>query len=172
MPSFLNTLRGWLGLTPPKLRCSRRIWYTGVAELAKRTLGERRESGAYLLGRENGDGSKEILDFVFYDDIDDQALATGVVTIRETALPKLWAVCRDRGYGVVADVHVHPGGYGQSDSDYDNPVMPRAGHYALILPNFARGNPEPDSIGMYEFIGNNAWANHSSQGRRFFRLGR
>jgi hypothetical protein len=172
MRSFLNTLRGWLGLTPPRLRCSRSIWSAGVSELAKRTLGERRESGAYLLGRENKDGSKEILDFIFYDDIDDQALATGIVTIRETALPKLWAVCRERGYGVVADVHVHPGGYGQSDSDYDNPVMPRAGHYALILPHFARRNPEPGSIGMYEFLGNNAWADHSPEGRRFFRLGR
>ena len=172
MPSFLNTLLGWLGLTQPRLRCRRRIWDAGVEELARRTLGERRESGAYLLGRPRPDGSKEILEFVFYDDIDPNALATGIVTIRQTALPRLWELCRSRGYGVVADVHVHPFGYGQSESDQANPVMPRAGHIALILPEFARNHPRPGSIGMYEFLGNGMWATHSAESNRFFRLER
>jgi len=167
---FLNTLLGWLGLAPPKLRCRRHAWEAGVKELARRTLGGRRESGAYLLGRERPDGGKEIVEFVFYDDVDGEALATGIVTIRQTALPRLWEICRARGFGVVADVHVHPAGYGQSCSDQENPVMPRAGHIALILPNFARGNPRPGSIGMYEFLGNRAWAEHSAEGGRFFRL--
>src|SRR5258708_951086 len=57
MRSFLNTLLGWLGLTPPRLRCRRRIWDAGVEELARRTLGERRESGAYLLGQPRSDRS-------------------------------------------------------------------------------------------------------------------
>jgi hypothetical protein len=167
---LLNTLLGWLGRTPPKLRCRRWVWDAGVEELARRTLGERRESGAYLLGRELSDSSKEILEFVYYDDIDPQALATGIVTIRQTALPRLWEICRARGFGVVADVHVHPRGYSQSESDYDNPVMPRAGHVALILPNFARGKPRPGAIGMYEFLGSGAWVEHSTEGPRFFRL--
>jgi hypothetical protein len=170
MRSFLNTLLGWLGLAPPRLRCRRQVWDTGVRELARRTLGERRESGAYLLGRHRPDGGRDILEFVFYDDIDPDALATGIVTIRQTALPRLWEICRTRGFGVVADVHVHPVGYGQSQSDHDNPVMPRAGHIALILPNFARKNPVPGSIGMYEFLGNGAWSEHSQKGSRFFRL--
>lgn len=167
---LLNTLLGWLGLTPPRLRCSRQVWEAGVKELARRTLDERRESGAYLLGRERPGGGKQILEFVFYDDIDPEALATGIVTIRQTALPRLWEMCRARGYGVVADVHVHPGGYSQSQSDYDNPVMPRAGHIALILPNFARRSPRPGAIGMYEFLGNDSWKEHSNEGSRFFRL--
>jgi hypothetical protein len=141
-----------------------------VQQLAKRTLGGRRESGAYLLGRPRSDGSKDILEFVFYDDIDEEALATGIVTIRQTALPRLWELCRARGYGVVADVHVHPYGYGQSESDQANPVMPRTGHIALILPEFAHGNPRPGSIGMYEFLGNETWDEHSAKGDRFFRL--
>jgi hypothetical protein len=172
MRSFLNTLLGWLGLTPPRLRCRRQVWDTGVGELARRTLGERRESGAYLLGRPRSDGSREILEFVFYDDIDPTALATGIVTIRQTALPRLWELCRARGYGVVADVHVHPAGYGQSESDQANPVMPRAGHIALILPDFARNDPRPGSIGIYEFLGSGMWATHSAEGNRFFRLER
>jgi hypothetical protein len=172
MHSLLNTLLGWLGLAPPKLRCRRAVWEAGVAELARRTLGGKRESGAYLLGTHRRDGGRNILEFVFYDDIDPAALATGIVTIRQTALPRLWELCRKRGYGVVADVHVHPGGYGQSDSDQANPVMPRAGHLALILPHFARNNPRPGTIGMFEFLGNGAWSEHSAKGPLFFRLQR
>lgn len=170
MHSFLNKLRGWLSGPPPRLRCARSIWLAGTAELGARTRGETQESGAYLLGTTSSDGSHRILEFVFYDDIDSRALETGIVTIRQTALPKLWALCRERGYGVVADVHVHPGGYGQSSSDRDNPVMPRAGHIAMILPDFARGTPEPGRIGIYEFERAGIWTDHSSKGLHFIKL--
>lgn len=171
MHSFLSTLLGWLGLAPPRLRCRAAIWDEGVQELARRTLGGRRESGAYLLGQHRSDGSRDVLDFIYYDDIDPEALSTGIVTIRQTALPRLWEICRQRGYGVVADVHVHPGGYGQSESDMANPVMPRAGHIALILPHFARNGPRPGAIGIFEFLGNGQWAVHSGKGRKFFQVG-
>jgi hypothetical protein len=94
---------------------------------------------------------------VFYDDVDPKALDTGIVTIRQTALPRLWEICRARGFGVVADVHVHPRGYGQSESDRANPVMPRAGHLALILPNFARERPRPGTIGEKKTKVADAW---------------
>lgn len=171
MNSFLSTLLGWAGLAPPRIFCRRKIWEVGVRELARRTLGEKRESGAYLLGKTLSNGAHEILDFVFYDDVDPEALTSGIVTIRETALPRLWEICRARGYGVVADVHVHPYGYGQSESDRANPVMPRAGHIAFILPDFARDRPRPGTIGMYEFLGAGRWADHSKRSTAFFRPG-
>jgi hypothetical protein len=133
-------------------------------------LGGRRESGAYLLGNHRPDGGREIVEFVYYDDVDPTALDTGIVTIRQTALPRLWEICRARGFGVVADVHVHPFGYSQSESDQANPVMPRTGHLALILPDFARNCPRPGTIGIFEFLGNAAWREHSSKGERFFRI--
>jgi hypothetical protein len=170
MGSFLNRLLGWLTGPPPRLRCARATWRAGVAELARRTRGGRQESGAYLLGIDARGGGQRIVEFVFYDDIDPRALESGIVTIRQTALPRLWALCRERGYGVVADVHVHPGGYGQSGSDRANPVMPRAGHVAMILPDFAQGQPEPGSIGIYEFLGAGRWADHSAKGRRYVRV--
>ena len=43
-----------------------------------------------------------------------------------------------RGLTVVADVHVHPGDSGQSNSDRAYPMISQAGHIALILPRFAR----------------------------------
>lgn len=170
MPSFLSRLLGWITGPQPRLRCDRQVWCAGVAELARRTRGQTRESGAYLLGSHLGDGSARILEFIYYDDVDPLALATGEVTIRQTALPRLWELCRERGYGVIADVHVHPGSCRQSYSDQANPVMPRAGHIAMILPDFAANEPEPGHIGIYELHGAGLWTDHSPGGRRFVRL--
>jgi hypothetical protein len=163
---LLGTLRG----PRPRLRCARRIWRAGVVELARRTRGGSQESGAYLLGVDLPKGGQRILDFIFYDDVDPRALETGIVTIRQTALPRLWEICRERGYGVVADIHVHPGSYHQSASDMENPVMPRAGHIAMILSDFARGEPAPGRIGIYEFLGEASWRNHTRAGRKFVKL--
>lgn len=170
MASVLSKLLGWLRGPQPRLRCSVAIWKAGVAELARRTNDQQRESGAYLLGVGLPQGGHRILEFVFYDDIDPTALDSGIVTIRQTALPRLWEVCRERGYGVVADVHVHPCGYQQSSSDKANPVMPRAGHLAMILPNFAAGDPQPGNIGLYEFLGAGRWLDHSHLGAAFLKL--
>lgn len=170
MRSFLNRLLGWIAGSPPRLRCQRNLWLKGVAELARRTQDRTQESGAYLLGIPLRNGGSRILDFIYYDDIDERALETGEVTIRQTALPRLWALCRERGYGVVADIHVHPGSCRQSPSDQANPVMPRAGHIAMILPDFAAGAVEPGAIGIYEFAGHGRWLDHSADGSRFLRL--
>lgn len=172
MVSFLSRFFGWIAAPPPRLCCDIELWSEGVAELARRTNGRSRESGAYLLGEDMGRGRGQIMEFVFYDDIDPRALETGEVTIRQTALPRLWALCRERGYGVVADVHVHPGSSRQSPSDRANPVMPRAGHIAMILPDFASNAVLPGGIGIYEFCGDGQWLNHSSSGARFVRLER
>jgi len=170
MGSFLNRLFGWITGPRPKLRCDPRLWDEGVAELERRTRGHTRESGAYLLGEQLAGGGRRITEFVFYDDVDPYALDTGIVTIRETALPRLWEICRDRKLGVVADIHVHPFGSQQSDSDQANPVMPRAGHLAIILPDYAAGETRPGGIGLYEFLGHGQWRDHSRPGSKFLLL--
>jgi hypothetical protein len=53
---------------------------------------------------------------------------------------------------VVADVHTHPGGYGQSGVDQANPMIPETGHLALIVPNFADRAYGPGQIGVYEIV--------------------
>lgn len=171
MRSFLSKLFGWLRALEPRLICDSAVWAAGVRELERRTLNGRRESGAFLLGRDNG-GRKQIVEFVYYDDIDPNSLDTGIVRFAGNKLPKLWEHCRKRGYGVVADVHVHPGGYGQSASDQADPVMPRAGHLAIIIPHFARHETQPGGIGIYEYLGNGNWQDHSPKGPSFFRLRR
>ena len=105
-----------------------------MRELAHRTLSETRESGAYLLGKTLPNGVHEILDFVFYDDIDPDALSTGIVTIRQNALPRLWK-------SAVSAVMVLSPMYTcilvalvRASLTRANPVMPRVGHIAFILP--------------------------------------
>lgn len=170
MRSSLNRLIGWLLRQPePRITCRRSVWDTGVKELERRTKRHSQESGAFLLGREEN-GVKRILEFVFYDDIDPHSLDTGIVHFAGNRLPILWEHCRKRGYGVVADVHVHPGGYGQSSSDQADPVMPRAGHIAFILPDFAARETRPGGIGMYEYLGDHRWKTHTKSGTNFFRL--
>ncbi len=169
MRSLLNRLFGWLLGSSPRISCNASTWAAGVRELERRTRNASRESGAFLLGPDK-DGHRHIVEFVFYDDIDPHSLDTGIVHFNGNKLPKLWEYCRNRGYGVIADVHVHPGGYGQSESDQADPVMPKAGHLAFIIPNFARGNGRPGGIGMYEYLGNGGWQDHSTEGQSFFRV--
>lgn len=169
MRSFLSRLYGWLRGARPRLTCDPAVWAAGTRELERRTLKASRESGAFLLGEDKGE-HKQILEFVFYDDVDPHALDTGIVRFAGNKLPALWEHCRRRGYGIVADVHVHPFGYGQSASDRADPVMPRAGHIAIIIPHFARRETRPGGIGLYEYLGDGRWLDHTTEGAAFFRL--
>jgi hypothetical protein len=69
---------------------------------------------------------------------------------------------------VVADVHVHPGGAGQSASDRDHPMISRAGHIALILPDFAQAPLRPESVGVYRYLGDKRWHVVPAAARRVF----
>ena len=145
---------------PPDLVCSETVWDTGVIELCRRTHG-RRESGAFLLGQKGK--RRTIEEFVYYDDIDPDALRHGIVEHDGRRLGALWAHCRASERSVVADIHVHPRGYGQSATDRANPMIAELGHMAIILPNFARGSNLPGEIGVYEYLGNKQWRDCSSR---------
>lgn len=168
MKWLLNKLLGWLATKRPSLSCSEVVWLAGTKELALRTRNRTRESGAFLLGTEGT--TKRIEKFVFYDDLDPHALSSGIVHFDGSKFPLLWRICREEGLTVVADVHVHPAGYGQSYSDRTEPAIPRAGHIAMILPDFAQREIRPGGIGIYEYVGNHQWTNRTREGRAFFRL--
>ncbi len=153
---------------PPELTCDGRIWREGMRQLRVRA-GGRRESGAFLLGPT--DGARRIEEFVYYDDIDPGALRTGIVLIDGRNLGALWDHCRETRRRVVADVHVHPGGFRQSQSDRANPIIAEVGHMALIVPDFAIGTPAPGRIGIYEYLGNREWHDRSAQRPAALRIG-
>lgn len=115
-----------------------------------------RESGAFLLGRRDLD-QVEINDFVLYDDLDPDVLNTGIIRFDGRYFGGLWEHCRHVAMDVVADVHTHPGPAFQSPSDQAHPMIARAGHIALVMPNFAMPPLRLDDIGIYRYLGNKTW---------------
>lgn len=143
-----------------RLSCPPTKWANIVAELDRRGQ-HQHEAGAFLLGVERN-GRKEVKEVVFYDDLDNDAYASGVCILHGDAFSKLWAHCREIGLTVVADVHTHPGVGFQSDADRTNPMVAHAGHIALIVPDFARWPVRQDRFGVYEYRGQHEWVDHSS----------
>jgi proteasome lid subunit RPN8/RPN11 len=156
--SIIATIRAWWA--PDHRLCfSSRHWRGLIAELDRR--GQRtHEAGAFLLGTTHA-GRHEVRQIVFYDELDPRAYATGVCVLHADAFAELWAICRERGLSVVADVHTHPGAGFQSDSDRTNPMVARKGHIALIVPDFGRWPINPKRMGIYEYEGDHAWLDHS-----------
>jgi proteasome lid subunit RPN8/RPN11 len=153
-----------------ELSCSWPVWLRLMFGL--RTRGRFvRESGAFLLGIEE-DGRRRITDFALYDDIDPHALDTGIVHLDGRHFGKLWDHCRARDLTVVADVHTHPGGSGQSNSDQAHPIIARAGHIALIVPHFAAFPIMRSQLGVYRYLGARQWETVPVERRRdFFHIG-
>ena len=158
MASLIATLARSIIGPEPEVLCKSAVWSAGVRELRRRTKGYR-ESGAFLLGSKSK--VRRIEEFVFYDDVDPGALRRGLVEIDGRRLGDLWQHCRKTGRAVVADVHVHPGGYRQSKSDRANPIMAEIGHIAIILPNYAANATSPGNIGVYEYLGSHEWRDRS-----------
>ena len=154
-----------------ELSCSWFLWRRLKGKLRERGHRFYRESGAFLIGQREGNSSR-IVDFVLYDDLDPHALDSGIVRFNGRYFSDLWAICKLRGLTVVADVHVHPGGSDQSDTDRDHPMISQAGHIALILPHFATGTQPRRNIGIYRYLGGKKWDSIKPSARRaFFHIG-
>lgn len=155
--------------TSLRLDLPRMTWWRLVRELRRRGNG-RRESGAFLLGSRTN-GVALMSDFVCYDDLDASALVSGYVTFHGSGFPRLWAICRERDLQVIADVHTHPGrDTRQSATDQRHPMIPVAGHVALIVPRFATGNNfSLSGVGVHEYRGND-WIDRTGERHAAVRL--
>lgn len=153
---------------PKRLNCSRSLWRSLIRELHERGQ-ERRESGAFLLGTIR-DGQRHITGFIPYDVVDPNALQ-GMIVFDASRMDAVWEHCEATGVSVVADVHTHPGHYAQSRTDQAHPMIPQRGHFALIIPDFARRPVTPGDFGIYEFLGRDGWRDHSDAGAEVMRLG-
>ncbi len=131
------------------------LWRRLVKELRKRGAGTG-ESGAFLLGTPD---TGRVSRFVCYDDLDDKALETGIITFHAAGFVRLWDICKRENLKVVADVHTHPASWtGQSESDRTHPMVAQPGHIALILPNYAKRTTRPLGGGsVYEYLGDHEW---------------
>jgi proteasome lid subunit RPN8/RPN11 len=138
-----------------------------VQELRDRGRGER-ESGGFLLGYVDGE-HRYVRDFIPYDEVDPNALQ-GIILFDASKMDSVWTYCDKAGVKVVADVHTHPGGYGQSRTDQAHPMIPQRGHLAMIVPNYAKRFYRAGEIGIYEYRGRDGWRDHSAAGPAFLRL--
>lgn len=154
-----------------ELSCSWLLWRRLLEGLRERGHG-RRESGAFLLGNRRADGRRRIVNFLLYDDLDPHALDTGIVRLDGHHFGRLWDVCKTHGQTVVADVHTHPAGAQQSGSDRAHPMIARAGHLALIVPNFATAPVTRERLGIYRYHGGGRWETiPAGRHRGFFHIG-
>jgi proteasome lid subunit RPN8/RPN11 len=149
-----------------RIRIDRALWLGLLGDLRRRG-GGRHESGAFLLGRIEA-GRRIVETCVFYDDLDPRAYASGVCVLHADAFDALWRTCRARGLTVVADVHTHPYGAGQSLADRQNPMVARVGHIALIVERFAADPVWRHRLGVYRYEGSHRWSNLSGWAARTF----
>jgi proteasome lid subunit RPN8/RPN11 len=136
-------------------------WLRLVTELRKRGNGCR-ESGAFLLGKINS--SKQCVEtFICYDDLDRDALLSGIVIFNGSGFSKLWDICSAKGLRVIADVHTHPtADVRQSSIDKRNPMIPMQGHTALIMPKYGKTSKYSlAGIGIHVFQGQGRWKSFS-----------
>jgi proteasome lid subunit RPN8/RPN11 len=139
----------------PKLHIPHLSWFKLIGELDRR--GNRvRESGAFLLAPR---GSIRLVRFAYYDDLAPGCLAGGYIRFPGEGYVALTRICQQAQLRVIGDVHTHPGRWtGQSGADIAHPMMARAGHLALIVPSYARGNRfSLSGVGAYEYRGDEHW---------------
>lgn len=148
----------------------RRLWVDCMDELRPRGRGLH-ESGCFVLGTDDGAGRRRASRCVYYDELDPAAYASGVCVLHGDAFSKLWELCRDGGFQVLADVHTHEGLPYQSEADRLNPMIARAGHLALIVPWFAEWPVWRHRLGLYRYEGSHRWTNLSGwRARRHLKI--
>jgi len=146
------------------------LWRALLDELRRRGQG-RAESGAFLLGHTSGK-RRHVEAVAYYDDLDPDSLKTGIVVFDGRGYGPLWALCRETGRSVVADIHTHGGVARQSSLDRDNPMIATAGHVAIIVPSFAQGRVQVTDLGVYEYEGAHRWRDLSGpRASRYFYFG-
>ena len=140
----------------PLLEVSQALFHALVVDLANSGRGVK-ESGAFLLGRQDG-FRRFVTSYLMYDKVAPQSSGQhAYVAFTAEEMARAWEHCYATGLQVVADVHTHPFGPSQSISDRAHPIVSVAGHVALIVPNFARGSPQPRDLGVHLFGGAGRW---------------
>lgn len=143
----------------PLLEAPAALWASLLQHLRAQGGGVR-ESGAFLLGRKDA-GRRHVTAVLPYERLQADALHDDYVSLSAESFAKLWAHCREQNLSVVADIHTHRFGAGQSRSDRANPMVAQPGHIAFIAPHFAQGRVDLADIGMYVYLGNHRWTTHA-----------
>jgi proteasome lid subunit RPN8/RPN11 len=136
------------------------LWRELMQSLRQRGRGLR-ESGAFLLGERLQLQSRSVLrNWVQYEDLDPACEEHEIIRLSTDAFPRLWDTCDRLKLQVIGDIHTHPGGPRQSESDRAHPMMAIAGHLALIAPHFALGEVKPRSVSLNVYQGKQKWRSY------------
>lgn len=146
-------------MSAPLIEAPEQLWTELVEHLRTQGAGIR-ESGAFLLGYKS-EAVRVITHYLPYEKLQADALHDDYVSLTATSFAKLWDLCRAEKLSVVADVHTHRLGAGQSRSDRANPMVALKDHIAFIVPRFAQGRVQLQDLGMYVYQGNHKWMNYS-----------
>jgi proteasome lid subunit RPN8/RPN11 len=140
-----------------------------MSQLHMRSRG-RHESGCFVLGTVDRH-KRYARRCVYYDELDPAAYSSGVCILQGNAFTRLWELCRAEKLAVIADIHTHPSGAFQSESDRTNPMIACAGHLAIIVPNYADGWIWRHCLGLFRYEGDHRWTDLSGwQARSFLRI--
>lgn len=145
-------------MNAPLLELAPALWTAILAHLRQQGAGVR-ESGGFLLGRVRN-GVRVVTGFLPYEQLQSDALHADFVHLSGASFSRLWDYCATHGLEVVADVHTHRYGAGQSRSDSENPMLAIAGHIALIVPDFAQGPVGLEHLGLYVYQGAHRWTRY------------
>lgn len=145
-------------MNAPRLEVAPALWTAVLAHLRQQGAGVR-ESGGFLLGQIHS-GVRVVRGFLPYEQLQADALQADFVHLSGASFSRLWDYCATHGLEVVADVHTHRYGAGQSRSDSENPMLAIAGHVALIVPDFAQGPTGLEHLGLYVYQGAHRWARY------------
>jgi hypothetical protein len=144
------------------------LWASVIFDLRRRG-GGLRESGAFLLGRDDRNPAR-VSTYICYDDLDPAAYQEGAIAFHASGCAALWQHCRNRQMQLLVEVHTHPGWeVRQSSIDERHPMLPIVGHTAMIVPNFGKTAWwSLNAVGVYEYLGNFRWRTRaaSAQSRR------
>jgi hypothetical protein len=138
------------------LRIPRSTWREMVRGLRRRGDGKR-ESGAFLMARQDGD-RRDVVRVVYLDDLDPNCLVGKHIDFNGLAYSKLWDLCEAENLTVVGDVHTHDADWvDQSDTDSANPMVAQDGHVAMIFPFLATKSIRLRAIGVHLYRGADGW---------------
>lgn len=143
-----------MNCSPKPLKFVPGLWRALMQDLWTRGAGQR-ETGAFLAA------SKQQPDVVQrwipYEELDSGALRQLYVKLESTAFSRLSEICSSWDLQVLADIHTHPHGPAQSESDRDYPMLTIPGHIALIAPRFARGEIATSDVSFNVYRGAGQW---------------
>lgn len=143
-------------MSRPLLEMSRAVYDALISDLAKSGRGVK-EAGAFLLGHAGQQG-RRVSSYLMYDVVaPESSRKHAYVAFTSEEMARAWEHCYAAGLQVVADVHTHPMGPGQSLSDRAHPIVSVTGHVALIVPHFAMRSPQPFDLGVHVFEGSGRW---------------